>query len=152
MIGLGLALSAKHVFDDHRAAFDAGDAVGLCIGVRGDGSRSRPGTCTQWPRSPNGTDLQLLSLRLVSDMPTDGDFSTIPLTTRVPARGEHLTIVGFRFDDEPASTDSIVESRCPQRSSIRVAGRGWPIQRSSTRFRSGASTRRSKFSAEPSAE
>jgi hypothetical protein len=106
MIGLGLALSAKHVFDDHRAAFDAGDAVGLCIGVRGDG------TVAAWhvysmATLPNGTDLQLLSLRLVSDMPTDGDFSIIPLTTRVPARGEHLTTVGFRFDDEPASTDSI---------------------------------------------
>jgi hypothetical protein len=106
MIGLGLALSAKHVFDEHRAALDDGDAVGLCIGVRGDG------TVAAWhvysmATLPGGTDLQLLSLRLVSDMPADGDFSTIPLTTRVPPPGEHLTVVGFRFDSEPASTESI---------------------------------------------
>jgi hypothetical protein len=37
MIGLGLAISAKHVFDDHRAALNAGDAVLLCLGVRSDG-------------------------------------------------------------------------------------------------------------------
>jgi len=106
MIGLGLALSAKHVFDEHRAALGDGDAVGFCIGVRGDG------TLAAWQvysmaTIPGGTDLQLLSLRLVSDMPADGDFSTIPLTTRVPPPGEHLTVVGFRFDDETASTDSI---------------------------------------------
>jgi hypothetical protein len=106
MIGLGLALSAKHVFDEHRAPLDDGDAVGLCIGVRGDG------TVAAWhlysmATVPSGSDLQLLSLRLVSDLPTDGDFATIPLTTRVPPPGEHLTVVGFRFDDVPASTDSI---------------------------------------------
>jgi hypothetical protein len=106
MIGLGLALSAKHVFDEHRPALDDGDGVGLCIGVR------RDGTVAAWhvysmATVPSGGDPQLLSLRLVSDMPADGDFSTIPLTTRVPPLGEHLTVVGFRFDDEPASTDAV---------------------------------------------
>jgi hypothetical protein len=36
MIGLGIALSAKHVFDDHRDAFMSGEAVAMCIDLRAD--------------------------------------------------------------------------------------------------------------------
>jgi hypothetical protein len=104
MIGLGLAISAKHVFDDHRAALNAGDAVLLCLGVRSDG------VLDVWHcysmATANDTDLQLLSLKLASGLPADGGFSTIPLTTRMPPPGEQLTVVGFRFKDS-ASTDSI---------------------------------------------
>jgi hypothetical protein len=119
MIGLGLALSAKHVVDDHRKALAAGEAVVLCMGVRGDGTVAC-WHCYSMEGVPSGSDLTLLSLRLVSDMPADGDFATIPLTTRIPAPGERLTIVGFRFDDEPVDADW-VHDRVPLIGSMYVS-------------------------------
>lgn len=106
MIGLGLALSAKHVVDDHREALAGGEAVLLCMGVHGDGTVAG-WHCYSIEGVPSGSDLTLLSLRLVSDMPADGDFATIPLTTRIPPPGERLTIVGFRFDDEPIDANPV---------------------------------------------
>ncbi len=98
MIGLGLALSAKHVVDGHREALTSGDAVVLCMGIRGDGAVTA-WHCYSMAGVPSGSDLILLSLRLVSDLPADRDFPTIPLTTRIPPPGESVTIVGFRFDE-----------------------------------------------------
>lgn len=109
MIGLGLALSARHVVDDHREALAAGDAVLLCMGVRGDGTVAG-WHCYSIDGGSDESDLTLLSLRLVSDMPADGDFATIPLTTRIPPPGERLTIVGFRFHDEPVDADLVNDS------------------------------------------
>lgn len=106
MIGLGLALSAKHVVDDHREALAGGEAVLLCMGVRGDGTVAG-WHCYSMEGAPSGSDLTLLSLKLVSDMPADGDFATIPLTTRIPPPGERLTIVGFRFDNEPVDANPV---------------------------------------------
>jgi len=107
MIGLGLALSAKHVVADHwEALTGGGQAVLLCMGVRGDGTVAG-WHCYSMETLPSGSDLVLLSLRLVSDLPADRDFATIPLTTRIPPPGERLTVVGFRFDDEPVQSESV---------------------------------------------
>jgi hypothetical protein len=65
MIGMGRALSAKHVFDEHRDALAAGDAVLLCLGLRPNGVLDiwhcyRMMTCDlgtgRWrrPRHPSG--------------------------------------------------------------------------------------------------
>ena len=106
MIGLGLAISAKHVLDEHMGGLDSGEGVLLCAGMRPEG-RLEVWYPYEIQRSPEGGgDLALLSLRLGSDVPPGGRFTTLPLTTRVPRPGEHLTAVGFRFD-EPASTDPV---------------------------------------------
>ena len=105
MIGLGLALSAKHVFDNHRDALYKGHAVLLCFGMCPNGRLDIWHCYAMSPEDGDG-DLELLSLKLVSDLPADGHFMVTPLTTRIPPPGEALTVVGFRFEDS-ASTDSI---------------------------------------------
>ena len=148
MIGLGLAISAKHVFDSHRAALNEGDAVLLCIGVRGDGA-IEVWHCYSMATTAD-TDLQLLSLKLASKLPADSDFTTIPLTTRIPPPGEHLTVVGFRFE-RSASADSIHN---PVALSGLMTYRKAPLGNSVFRdmILLWRRVRRSKFSAAPLAE
>jgi hypothetical protein len=106
MIGMGLALSARHVFDDHLEALEKGAAVPVCFGVRPDGAADIWQVyALSWDDKGAG-DLQLLCLRLVSDLPADRHFRTLRLTTRIPPPGETLTVVGYRFD-EPASAQSV---------------------------------------------
>lgn len=98
MVGLGLALSAAHVFDDHRDALARGEAVLTCFGMRANGvaeiwqcyamSRDKEDVC----------DLELLCLKLISDVPADHRFRVLPLTTRLPVPGETVTVVGYRFE------------------------------------------------------
>jgi hypothetical protein len=52
MIGLGLAISAKHVFDSHRAALNEGDAVLLSALEFAATALLKFGIATQWPRPP----------------------------------------------------------------------------------------------------
>lgn len=44
----------------------------------------------------NGSDVTLLTLKLVSPLPVPPKFATIGVTTRTPKPGERLHIVGFR--------------------------------------------------------
>ena len=107
MIGVGLALSAKHVFDEHCDALAAGEAVMFCFGLRPNGVLDI-WHCYRMMTHNSGEfgDLELLSLTLVSDMPADHHFSLLSLTTRKPQPGEPVTVVGFRFEDS-ASRDSV---------------------------------------------
>jgi hypothetical protein len=108
MIGLGLALSAKHVLEAHRNALMRGDAVLLCIGTRPNVGLDVWKCYAMSPEDGDG-DLELLSLMLLSEWPTDGRFVVLPLTTRIPPVGETLTVAGFRFGEPGTvfSTDSI---------------------------------------------
>jgi Trypsin-like peptidase domain len=92
------------VFDDHQAALNEGEGVLLCVGVRPNGVLE---VWHCYKLMNDEGDLALLSLKLASDLPVGSDFSIFPLTTRIPDAGEHLTVVGFRFGKEGASTDSI---------------------------------------------
>jgi hypothetical protein len=107
MIGLGLALSAKHVIDDHLDALIAGQASLYCDGMRLSGKLD---IWECYALTTNGArdtgDLELLSLKLVSDIPGDGRFVVAPLTTRIPPPGELVTVAGFRFE-EPVFVSSL---------------------------------------------
>lgn len=105
IIGVGLALSAKHVFDPHFDALIRAEAVPVCIGVRPGGVADIWHVYAISSDDKGAGDLQLLCLRLVSDLPSDRHFRTLRLTSRIPARGEDLTVVGYRFD-EPAPLQS----------------------------------------------
>src|SRR6476620_1617176 len=89
-------------------------------------------------------------LKLASKLPADGDFTTIPLTTRIPPPGEHLTVVGFRFE-RSASADSIHN---PVALSGLMTYRKAPLGNSVFRdmILLWRRVRRSKFSAAPLAE
>ena len=77
MIGLGLAISAKHVLDEHMAAYIRAKGSTL----RGYASRgpSRSLDPYQIQRSPEGGgDLALFVLKLGSDVPPGGRFTILP--------------------------------------------------------------------------
>ncbi|WP_163890816.1 trypsin-like peptidase domain-containing protein [Mycolicibacterium hippocampi] len=97
-IGLGLALSAEHVFTDHMEAIQRGEAKPYCFGLRSDGGADIWECYATASDSTGSGDLQLLGLRLVSDVPASRHFRVLPLTTRIPPLGEAVTVVGFRFD------------------------------------------------------
>lgn len=99
MIGLGIAFSAKHVFDDHRDALMSGEAVPMCIGLRADGVADIWQCYAMSRDHTDGGDLELLCLRLVSDLPSDRHIKVLPLTTRIPPPGEAVITVGFRFEE-----------------------------------------------------
>lgn len=105
MVAPGLAISAKHVFTDRLANVLAGEQ-GICgLGLKRDGQ------AVMWVVQTvicldDGGDLVMLSLRLASDLPAGGRFSSLPLTARTPVVGESLTIVGFRFDPYDRGSDA----------------------------------------------
>jgi Trypsin-like peptidase domain len=108
MIGLGLAITAKHVIDDHHARWQAGEGVLVCAGVRPDGVLEA-WHCYSITMNSGPGDLALLSLRLASPIPADGYFRTLSLSTRIPAPEERLIVVGYRFED-PGSVDPITNA------------------------------------------
>lgn len=69
MIRLGLALSAKHVFDDHRDALASGEAVLTCFGMRPNGGLDIWQCYAMSTHDAGRCDLELLSLKLLSDLP-----------------------------------------------------------------------------------
>jgi hypothetical protein len=93
MIGVGLAITAKHVYDDLLDALLAGDEVMYCLGLR-PGGKVDIWHVQHIKHGNTDGDLAILSLALMSDPPDDRCFNCLPLT----ARGEQLTIVGFSFD------------------------------------------------------
>jgi hypothetical protein len=100
MIAPGLAISVKHTFKDWLAVPPEGRKTVYCAGLRASG-HADIWLLEDMTYEGEG-DLAILSLRLVSGLPHDGRFSSLPLTARTPRRGEKLTIVGFRF--EPGET------------------------------------------------
>jgi hypothetical protein len=114
MIGPGLAISAKHVLDDHLEALREGGEFLYAVGVH-PGGRADVWRLQHFRSSGDGGDLAILSLALVSDLPTGGRFTCVPMTARRPLSGEHLTIVGFRFNDDENLMD-------PATSAVTVTG------------------------------
>lgn len=109
MVGLGLALSAEHVFTDHMEAIKRGEAKPYCFGLRSDGGADIWECYTMSSDSTGSGDLQLLGLRLVSDVSASRHFRVLPLTTRIPPLDEPVTVVGFRFD--PSLPEDSVDDR-----------------------------------------
>ncbi|BBZ75437.1 hypothetical protein MANY_07740 [Mycolicibacterium anyangense] len=74
MVGLGLALSAAHVFDDHRDALVTGEATLTCIGMRANGAAELWRCYAMSRDKEDQCDLELLCLELISDVPADRRF------------------------------------------------------------------------------
>jgi len=84
----------------------AGEGVLRCAGLRPNGVLEA-WYCYSITMNSGPGDLALLSLRLASPVPADGYFRTLSLSTRVPAPGEHLNVVGVRFREGPGSVDPV---------------------------------------------
>jgi hypothetical protein len=100
MIGMGIALTAAHIFDDHWEAIETGEAVVIAGGVRTGGALD---AWHCYSIMKDSGDLAVMSLKLASALPPENVFSTLPLTTRIPVVGEPITIAGFRFEEPSVS-------------------------------------------------
>ena len=96
MVAPALALAATHVLSGWLEELGDGAAAGMCIGVRGEGLDLWKFRSISYDPAD---DVAFISLELTSPVSEDWCFSTLALTTRCPAEGEELTIVGFRFND-----------------------------------------------------
>jgi S1-C subfamily serine protease len=106
MIGPGLALTATHVLANHHEQIRRGEVGVVCAGMRLNG------TLEAWQVRHVGHDegdltighdegdLTILSLQLATPLVDGGRFTSLPLSTRTPLRGERLSVVGFRFGGE----------------------------------------------------
>jgi len=109
LIGPGLALAARHVFDPVIDDLRASRLGALAFSIMPDGLMF-------WRLRQvfyNDTDVVLLRLELASPVPTDG-LTCATLTTRTPAIGEPVMIAGARGEEVGTARDS------PARLSVRV--------------------------------
>jgi S1-C subfamily serine protease len=91
-IGPGLALTAKHVIEPHMGALIAGDTAPIVTSVTGYG-------LDLWRIHQivyNDTDVAILRVELISELPQTGSLLSATMTTREPKIGERVMLVGFR--------------------------------------------------------
>jgi hypothetical protein len=98
MVAPGVALCATHVIEPHLERLMTSRAIGNCFGICSNHLQI-------WDirkvTSVPSTDITILSVELMSDLPPGNTFIQAVITTRTPAIGEPLTICGFRAG-EPA--------------------------------------------------
>lgn len=137
MIAPGLAISVKHVFNDWLAVPPEGRKTVYGVGLRASGHADI------WRLEnmiyEDEGDLAVLCLRLVSGLPENGRFTSLPLTARTPQPGEQLTIVGFRFEEGETVIDpatGIIDATGQLYTAVGEVGQVyWPIRdRSSAPF------------------
>jgi Trypsin-like peptidase domain len=93
MVAPGVALSVNHVLEDHLDKLRAGRIEILCIGIASHGA---PAWRVKYVTCVDRTDLCLMSLELLSELPPTRVLYHAALTMRVPALGEPLVLTGFR--------------------------------------------------------
>ena len=92
MVAAGVAITAAHLFRDDIAALRTGELEILCVGhSAGSQQHWGPTGITFVPE----TDLAILSLTLINGLPAGGKFRFASLTTRMPRKGELVSIAGF---------------------------------------------------------
>ena len=101
LVAPGVALAATHVLQPYVEQLKSGE-IGLhCVGVR-------EGEMTIWlvrdVTQILESDITILTLELATDFQEPLQLSLASLTTRTPAAGELVTVVGFRTP-EPASLE-----------------------------------------------
>lgn len=97
MVAPGIAITAAHVDEDYIPYIMTVGLEIFCTGLTHSGMRHwRVKQITK----ANGTDLMVLSLEYRSPMPADARFAQARMTTRLPAIGEPIMVVGFRASDE----------------------------------------------------
>ncbi|MDO8799426.1 serine protease [Phenylobacterium sp.] len=94
MVGPGVALAAKHVFEPRLADIMASKDVPILHAVTEHGLQI-------WRLHQlvlTDTDVAILRIDLASNLPPENDFHAATLTTRTPKVGEQVQIAGFRSD------------------------------------------------------
>ena len=107
MVAPGLVLSATHVLSGHVDEIAAQKLSVYCIGVR-SGHRADLWAVRQSLRyAEDNSDIMFLGVELNSEVPDDWDVCCLPVSTRAPAPGEALTIVGYRIDRPDARLEPL---------------------------------------------
>jgi hypothetical protein len=110
MIGPGIALTAYHLFDDRKMAngellgFVDGTLGLMCIGIAGHGAEAW--TIMHAVPVPN-SDLCILSLQYLVQLPERPTFQFLSMTTRTPRVDEQLYVAGFRADQPLFERDDV---------------------------------------------
>lgn len=108
IVAPGVALCATHVLTDHLPHLMTGATTITAFSLFND--KLQIWNIVSLTIVPD-TDLTLLTMMLVSDLPEDRSFALASITTRVPSPGERVYIVGFRANAEKFSRrrESLIE-------------------------------------------
>ena len=100
MVAPGIAITAAHVLQQCLDDVMSENCGTVCWGLDGDRMdiwRIRHVTFG----APGSSDLAVLSLELSSAIPEDRTFNFASISTRTPALGEPLILLGYRQSDDP---------------------------------------------------
>lgn len=112
MVAPGVALTVNHVVEDHLNDISGGNVGVMCTGIASHGAEGwklRQGVCV------DRTDICILSLEYMAQLPPTRKFHHATLSTRTPRLGERLTGAGFRAEGGPFA-------RTPGQSELLTAG------------------------------
>ena len=104
MVGLGIAVTATHILDTQMDSILRGDTIAYLLGMghpRGFYWQIQHVSCS------SEDDVTFLSVGLRSPLPASGIFRALPMTTREPAIGEVVTILGYRTESGPFREDAM---------------------------------------------
>ena len=93
LVAAGLAVTAAHIFDDHREILARRDLRVIAVGVSPDYT---PCYIAAHIAFLGDTDLCLLFLGLASEPPPSNEFHVAQLSFQVPEIGESVVLAGFR--------------------------------------------------------
>lgn len=123
MVAPGIAISAAHVLQECLDEVMANQLGATCLGL--DGDRMDIWRIRHVTLGPDrSSDLAILSLELSSALPDDRTFNFASISTRTPALGERLILLGYRQIADPEEAPKAVHRQIEARmfmSSGRVA-------------------------------
>ena len=96
MVGPGIVATATHVFEELTDRIKLSQLRMILACASDDSLR------VWFPRQVHpcaGTDISIIEVELVSEFPQDRSFIQATLTTRLPAIGEAIRLVGFRASE-----------------------------------------------------
>lgn len=103
MVAPGIAIGSMHVFEPFTEATASGASAAFCLGINGDAPEMWNITDVTSATRDTRTDLAIYSLRRASALPANMTLVQAVISTRIPAVGEPLTLLGFRLAEAPDS-------------------------------------------------
>lgn len=97
VVAPGLIVTATHVLRDFANEIKAKRVSLYCVGMRSSGFADL-WVLRSLSFAEGESDIAFLGVELNSEIDDDWQVSCLPISTRAPAEGEPLTIVGYRFD------------------------------------------------------
>ena len=97
MVAPGVVLTASHSVNEYYDAVRARERQLHCIAIRQDG-RAELWTLRRWIWPETKSDISFLNVELCTAAPEGWSCACLPISTRAPAVGETVSVIGFRFD------------------------------------------------------